>query len=397
MEILNKLSKREKYLIYGLTLLLIIFIYINLIREPIKNNNYKNDILYDEKVYNSLIDERKKLNEDIKDINNELSKFNIEANRFGKFIKLEEYLNDKKLNSQSLSRVKKIENIEQDIYYIESKSEIELELAEIFELLNYIKDKNLQIEYLSIIRQDVDRFNVDLNLREYTISSIPFTGIVTTENFKEEKIENDNLLDELYGDKIDQEEVEKIYNKNFAKNSHSNISSENKVQNEELKKVEEKEIENINLKKMEDLVLDAILIEKDMENSKFVFSSDYLSNNKEIHIKNELFKIIEFLDKTQRILLTDGLDLEESPPKFLNFDDYYTFSFSGDQGSRLRLIFKDKNDEYHKFEVVKQYDDYQSVEFSLEYLKDLFPIELVKIEKIGDSDVSLKDFIIISK
>lgn len=402
MGIFDKLSKREKYLIYVLTILLIIFAYINLVRDPINNNrDLINEYCYDSEVYFSLINERDQLKNDIDSINNKMNRYNVTIDEFGNFIKLDELLLEENLKSQVISRVNKIDNIESDIFYIESISEIETKLEEIPKLLDYISNKNLHIENLLVKRRDVNNFTIKVTLREYTTSSIPFTGIVTTTDFREDKIENENLLDELYGEKKNEEVIESVYSNTTSQStSNSNTKSTEKSSYQEKEVPERTVVDEViekDFTKFDELISDIILIENNLLNKKYIFSSDYLNDNKEILNNTEFIESLIVENDEQILLLTKDLIFEDAFPKLINSDNYYSFQFSGDLGTRLKFIFKDSLGEYHKFEIVKQYDDFQSVEFSLEYLKELFPLELVKIEKSGDSDVPIKEFIIYSE
>lgn len=404
MNYLRDLSKREKILIYILSLMLIIFIYFNLIR-PEKSISASTESIFNEEFYTKLVNERNELESEIDELDKKLNNYKIPSDNFGENLDLKLFSEENKIEllSQSVSRVEKLDLIDSDIFYINTNSEIEGNLEDILKVLNHINLNNLYIDEFSLNRKTTDVFSLYLSLKEYTISDIPFTGIVSNEDYSIESVEDNNLLDSLYGEDDKDEVVDDSKDKNVINNSSTNNPSSynNDFKNNQLdskddtkvnvtKDVEKDEIVNKDYSGIE-IFLENLESIENKTDKKLLFNLKYFEQIKEEMLMDNLIENFNIENEELVITFEEELDLMGYGP-VLDKPCYLLFDFDGSLNDRYEFIFIDKEKNLYKFETVKQFEDFQSLEYSLKYLKEKFPLKLNKIKITGGTNGKIKNF-----
>ncbi len=432
-----ELTKREKLLIYILSLTLLIFLYINFIRDSKVNevNAYSNKVNVNQ--YNEMIDIKDNL------INKMKSSDYIEENlssrhkNFGQRLNTEKLIKDLDLNlkSISISQVQKENFKDVEVYYISSITNLEGTKENIVEYLKKLNEiEFLYIEDLAITRIDKVNHSMDLTLKEYTLLELPNSGVVRRSNFTTEEINNDStLLDNLYGNLEEnkeslEEEKEEIKStvsntKSSSKSIRNNTSKENKDSNTsikeelELSKEENIETEEIFQKSKEDetslnfrtidekkpITIGESYLRNYVEqwDINFVFNSNYFIDSK-ISEKLEFQEGFVINERNGEVILNVNglLDLKDIEPIISKPEDLFAFEFETDLGSRIFLDFQDSSGNIYSVEAVKQYENWQNVEFGLPIESELYPVEIVSIRclnKIGECNGQIKNFVFLSK
>lgn len=394
MKFFKDLSKREKILIYILTLLLTLFVYVYFIRESIlvdKNVQASNYASKDD--YNLLVnkydEERLKLN------NNNLSLEDIEGseNSFGKNLDLEKLNQEGKYNikSYNISNVVMEEREGLKVFYIDKDLILSGDLENLISFLELIKSKNkLFIKDISLNRIDEQIFDASLTIREYTLREVPYTGIKYKHdnqmaNSVEAGGEDKSLLSELYG----KEEVTNVSNSSYSKpsseksrktstNPEEDLSEnlndktlETPIEKEEISLEETpnyKFIDNNNKAYNEDLNL---LGENYYFNSTFV--DEHFEQIKEISnindlIKNDSEEILEFEFRYKLVFSDLDLKINEKINKI-------SFELTGPKDLKAKMYFLDKSKSIYTIDLTKNIDGNEII--SVDLNKDYkYPITL---------------------
>ena len=175
------LNKREKILIYVLTIVLLLFIYMNFIRDAkvTKINSLKlNESTAQE--CEDLIKLNSSFESDIKNLSKVNDRISTQHLNFGNRVDLAEKIVEHNLEliSYSISKPQKESYEGMDYIYIESVSILEGTLGYFINLLKYIeKIEYLYINEYSINRINHEKFQFTIILREFTLKDLPITGI----------------------------------------------------------------------------------------------------------------------------------------------------------------------------------------------------------------------------
>lgn len=431
-----ELTKREKLLIYILSLTLLIFLYINFIRDSKVNevNAYSNKVNVNQ--YNEMIDIKDNLINKIKSSDYIEENLSSRHENFGQRLNTENLIEDLNLDlkSISISQVQKENFKDVEVYYISSITNLEGTKENIVEYLKKLNEiEFLYIEDLAITRIDKVNHSMDLTLKEYTLLELPNSGVVRRSNFTTEEINNDStLLDNLYRNleenKESLEEEKEIKTtvsntKSSSKSTRNNTSKENKDSNTTVKKELEISIEenidteeNFQKSKEDETSLNFRTIDEkkpitigesylrnyvEQWDINFVFNFNYFIDRK-IAEKSELQEGFAIDDRNGEVILNVNglLDLKDIKPIISKPEDLFAFEFETDLGSRIFLDFQDSSGNIYSVEAVKQYESWQNVEFGLPIESELYPVEIVSIRclnKIGECNGQIKNFVFLSK
>lgn len=394
MKFFNDLSKREKILIYILTLLLTLFAYVYFIRESIlidKNALTSNYVGKDD--YNLLVNKYDE--EKLKLENNNLSLEDIEEseNSFGKNLDLEKLNQSGKYNikSYNISNVMKEEREGLKVFYIDKDLILSGDLGNIISFLELIKSKNkLFIKDISLNRINEQIFDASLTIREYTLKEVPYTGINYKHNNQMANSvkaggDDKSLLSALYG----KEEVTNVSNSNYSKPSSKKTSKTNINKEEDITEnladktletpIEKEEIsleetpnykfiDNNNKAYNEDLNL---LAENYYFSSTFV--DEHFEKIKEISnindlIKNDSKEILEFEFRNKLVFSDLDLKINEKINKI-------SFELTGPKDLKAKMYFLDESKSIYAIDLAKNIDGNEII--SVDLNKDYkYPITL---------------------
>lgn len=394
MKFFKDLSKREKILIYILTLLLTLFVYVYFIRDSIlMNKNVQASNYCSKEDYNLLINKynEEKLNLD----SNNLFLENIEGSEksFGKNLDLEKLNQEGKYNikSYNISNVMMEDREGLKGFYIDKDLILSGDLENIISFLEFIKSKSkLFIKDINLNRIDEQIFDARLIIREYTLKEVPYTGISYKHNNQMDssvKIGEDDksLLSALYG----KEEITNPPNSNYSKGASKKAS-------QTITNKEEDITENLTEKTMEtpiekeDTPLEEAIDYKFIDDNNkaynkdlnlldenYYFNSTFVNENfeliKEVSnisdlIKNESKDILEFEFRNKLVFSDLDLKIDENINKV-------SFELTGPKGLEAKIYFLDKTKSIYTVDISKNIDGNEVI--SVDLNKDYkYPITL---------------------
>lgn len=426
---INNLSKREKLLIYILTLVLVIFIYISFIRSNkslalnkiSENENIKKEIESQIIINNNLksnINDNKELQVTIDNINN-----NFGTNKYIDNFIIENNLN---LISFSNSNIQKVTSDNFEYFFIDKEYSINGNINTITELLkNISQNKDLHIESYNIIRQDMEDFNLNLKLREYTFKELPITGIVKMENnnSNNEINENSNLIESLYGNKEEptnnKEDKEIINNKKSEDKTSENISYSNsnnqknntsirntngvKETNTSSEKIESEVVTDMSNPKKEiainsDNLNQTSLITSDKiskindyrrlfqieknKNFSFILDEEFIINNNDFISNNTNFDSINHFTDNLSLTIIDSLILSDE--NILINDEFIYLEVEGPEDTKISIYTLDSTYKLYEHTLYKISNDKESFVVDISELKIPLKIESIILnDKLG--------------
>lgn len=382
MKFFMDLSKREKILIYILTLLLILFVYLNFIREALLNEKNAEAASYMSKDdYQILLAEYNKEKSNFDKNSLFLEGAEGPSNNFGKNLDLEKLSQDGpiNINSFNISNVMMEKRKDLNVFYIDKNLLISDSLENIESFLSLITSNDeLYLRNISINRLDENNFEANITVREYTLKEVPYTGINYKYNNKSNNsLENgdQSLLAALYGK--EEEEVNLDYSRS---SSSSGLKKANKA--EDVTKSEDKDIieeekpeENAEVNKEEIPSFNYI----DDNNKKynqnlrigeesFYFNSDFISANldklADISNVNELKE-----ESTNEILefeFRNKLVLSDFDIKF-SYNVYkISFELNGPNDLKGKIYFLDDTKTLYTVDFTKLVDGYEAIDLYLD-------------------------------
>lgn len=406
MEQIKNLSKREKFLLYILILLSIFMFYSLKIKDTnsnkisILNENIKLKTKYDEQLLirkNTLLELKKQ-----KDVEQIIKNHHQD---FGSRIDVKENIQNSslKLNSYSQSNIQRENKDDLNFYYIESNIIVEGQNDNIINFVELLSKTNyLYIDKISINKKSIDSNILSLNLKEYTILNIPYTGIVNNsrdiESNEEDTIEG-NLLQELYDDKkVSNEHDNKEVNVSSEKSNNNTASlKDSKSTNQEAKedqlstvvktetKVEDvliyKEVNALDPINLQDkiayikdnyLVLEATF-KNEMKDLSMLLTEEYIKDNSDFMIENSNIKDINHFTDELIIKIKSKISFSDNPI-YMNKDNLY-LDINLPKDSNFNILLTDSENNLIKLDGKKDKDGWESFYFKIEEDK-LNPIRL---------------------
>lgn len=300
------LNKREKILIYVLSIVLLLFIYMNFIRDAkvTKINSLKLNESTAQECEN-LIKLNSTFESDIKNLSKVNDRISTQHLNFGNRVDLAEKIVEHNLEliSYSISKPQRESYKGMDYSYIESVSILEGTLGYFINLLKYIEN----IEYLymneySINRINHEKFQFTIILREFTLKDLPITGIAYREINGDSELSNpdSSLINALYNNDsniIDEDKEEETNTSSNTKNnssvnksaskSNTSKSSSSPSTKEQSSNKSEPNLESLSSKPTKEEVIELIYPEKNVEIDNKT-SEEIILNNPE-----DIFKLIE--------------------------------------------------------------------------------------------------------
>ncbi len=439
-----ELSEREKLLIYILTIILIIFIYISFIRDSLINEVNSSDYSKDKisieayREINTFCEDLKIEIQSLKEVEDINSKHHSE---FGKKIDTKDIINknDLKLKNILISQVNKGNLEGLDFYYIKSDTKIESNIEKVIEYIEeLVAAECLYIENMRLNRIGKNEISLDIGLREYTLTELPYSGIVVKGNYTSENEnineKDENLLDTLFGEEKNiAEESENEKKSNLSKNTKNNSKlktnkkaekdvaldlemQENLQEGDENLEIEynsenEEISQSLNLEKF--ILIDEkkpvtigssflrnYVLDWDIE---FILNYDYFRNNRENLIKQtgviDNFSINENNGEVT-LGVSNTLEFGNSPLIISDPFDLFVFEFDAPIGGRIFIDFVDSLGSEFSIEAVKQFEEWQNIEFGINTGINSYPIKIVSIrceDSTGNNNGKIKNLSIFTK
>lgn len=413
MKFFMDLSRREKILIYILTLLLILFVYINFFRSSLlESKNIEAASYISEEDYEILLEKYDKEKSNFKSNSLILEEREGSSNNFGKNFDLEKLSQEGLYNivSFNISNVMMEKRDDLNVFYIDKSLVISDTLESIEEFLKLITSNDeLYLADISLNRLDENLFEAHIKIREYTLKEIPYTGISYKHNNNSDNplaSDEDSLLATLYG------KEEKEINSASTRSSKSTNSSKTK-NNEEPKKDEE--IIDSENELQENLVSD---LETEIEEGKayeFIDSNNEKHNNNLKLLEKTFYFDSEFintnLENLANISNIDQLNEKNSDDILeLGFRDklilsdfdidisynIYKISFelSGPKDLRGKIYFSDDSISIYSVDFVKFVDGYENIEIYLDKTYE-YPLKIqsIIIEAYAWEDIFFRNLV----
>ncbi|WP_054252033.1 hypothetical protein [Neofamilia massiliensis] len=381
MKFIMDLSKREKILIYILTLLFILFIYLNFFKGSIlntKNTEAASYISNDD--YEILLAEYDKEKSKLDKNTIYLEEVESQYKNFGKNLDLEKISQDGSIviNSFNISNVMMENKDDLKVFYIDKSLIISDTLEKIENFLNLIVSNNeLFLKDINLSRIDEDIFEANIKVREYTLREVPYSGInYKHNNNSENSLENKegSLLSALYGKEEKETTIDSINN---SKTTRSTNNNREEVVNSETQIIEDEEVfeENIETKVEDNLAYKFIDENNESYNERlkllekrFYFNSDFINSN----IEN--LSDISNIDKLNKENTNEILEFDFSNKLiFSDFDikidyDIYKISFeiNGPKDLSGSIYFLDESMTLYTVDFLKFADGYENIEIFLD-------------------------------
>lgn len=436
------ISNREKILIYILSLVLIIFLYVSFVRDPLANevsaSNYSNSNLFystyegiNKRYENNLLEL-----ENMKDVK---EKIDLLHKDFGRYIDTKNLVeeNDLELQNITISPINKEKINDLDVFYIQSITRLEGYLPNI---LNYIEEveqnDKLFIEKIHLDRIDKEKLFVEMILREYTLIEIPYSGIViknVEDNESEESFEEVNsLIDSIYGTEAKSEEKDNSLPKSQENDNYlpSLKPNSNQKNIKDLKtndiSIEAKESENNDtVDGVGNTVVTAMITEDKVknyndfltldENLSSVINQSFIKNylpNWNINLllnsnyfdknynslKNNYNVLNNFFmnyDTNEIVLFIDSkIDLSNSPIVITEPSDLIIFEFDSSIGSTITMNCETFSGNILELESKKKNDGWQIGEIRLPIESYEYPLKIISLRYnngVGDDSGFIKN------
>lgn len=421
------ISNREKILIYILSLVLIIFLYVSFVRDPLANevsaSNYSNSNLfystYEEvsrRYENNLLELEK-----MKDAK---EKIDLLHKDFGMYIDTKNLVeeNDLELKNITISPINKEKINNLDVFYIQSITRLEGYLPNILHYIEEVEQNDkLFIENISLDRIDKEKLFVEIRLREYTLIEIPYSGIVVKnveDNGSEESFEEVNsLIDSIYGSEAKSEEKDNNLTKSQENDNYlpSLKPNSNQKNIKDLKtndiSIDAKESEkNDTVDGVGNTVVTAMITEDKVknyndfltldENVSSVINQSFLNNylpNWNVNLllnsnyfdknynslKNNYNVLNNFFmnyDTNELILFIDSkINLSNSPIVITEPSDLIIFEFDSNIGSTITMNCETFSGNILELELKKKNDGWQIGEIRLPIESYEYPLRIISL------------------
>ena len=436
------ISNREKILIYILSLVLIIFLYVSFVRDPLANevsaSNYSNSNLfystYEEvsrRYENNLLELEK-----MKDAK---EKIDLLHKDFGMYIDTKNLVeeNDLELKNITISPINKEKINNLDVFYIQSITRLEGYLPNILHYIEEVEQNDkLFIENISLDRIDKEKLFVEIRLREYTLIEIPYSGIVVKnveDNGSEESFEEVNsLIDSIYGSEAKSEEKDNNLTKSQENDNYlpSLKPNSNQKNIKDLKtndiSIDAKESENNDtVDGVGNTVVTAMITEDKVknyndfltldENLSSVINQSFIKNylpNWNINLllnsnyfdknynslKNNYNVLNNFFmnyDTNEIVLFIDSkIDLSNSPIVITEPSDLIIFEFDSSIGSTITMNCETFSGNILELESKKKNDGWQIGEIRLPIESYEYPLKIISLRYnngVGDDSGFIKN------
>ena len=436
------ISNREKILIYILSLVLIIFLYVSFVRDPLANevsaSNYSNSNLfystYEEvsrRYENNLLELEK-----MKDAK---EKIDLLHKDFGMYIDTKNLVeeNDLELKNITISPINKEKINNLDVFYIQSITRLEGYLPNILHYIEEVEQNDkLFIENISLDRIDKEKLFVEIRLREYTLIEIPYSGIVVKnveDNGSEESFEEVNsLIDSIYGSEAKSEEKDNNLTKSQENDNYlpSLKPNSNQKNIKDLKtndiSIDAKESENNDtVDGVGNTVVTAMITEDKVknyndfltldENVSSVINQSFLNNylpNWNVNLllnsnyfdknynslKNNYNVLNNFFmnyDTNELILFIDSkINLSNSPIVITEPSDLIIFEFDSNIGSTITMNCETFSGNILELELKKKNDGWQIGEIRLPIESYEYPLKIISLRYnngVGDDSGFIKN------
>ena len=436
------ISNREKILIYILSLVLIIFLYVSFVRDPLANevsaSNYSNSNLfystYEEvsrRYENNLLELEK-----MKDAK---EKIDLLHKDFGMYIDTKNLVeeNDLELKNITISPINKEKINNLDVFYIQSITRLEGYLPNILHYIEEVEQNDkLFIEKIHLDRIDKEKLFVEMILREYTLIEIPYSGIViknVEDNESEESFEEVNsLIDSIYGTEAKSEEKDNSLPKSQENDNYlpSLKPNSNQKNIKDLKtndiSIDAKESENNDtVDGVGNTVVTAMITEDKVknyndfltldENVSSVINQSFLNNylpNWNVNLllnsnyfdknynslKNNYNVLNNFFmnyDTNELILFIDSkINLSNSPIVITEPSDLIIFEFDSNIGSTITMNCETFSGNILELELKKKNDGWQIGEIRLPIESYEYPLKIISLRYnngVGDDSGFIKN------
>lgn len=436
------LSSREKILVYILSLVLIVFLYVSFVRDTLSNevnaSNFSSN-----GINHSTYMEIKELHDDfsleLESMKITKDKIDLYHNDFGKLIDTKTIAEEKNLELKniSISPINKGEIDDVEVFYVQSITRLEGSLGNILEYLKEVKqNEKLFVENISLNRIDKEKLFLEIALREYTLKEVPYSGIVSKNNNdanSEDSSEDfTSLIDSIYGNKAESENEDTENNRNTPKvkssfsekgndklKSNEVIDSNKAILNEEnthnegstvvTTMITEDKIKNYNnfLKINDNMssIIDQSFLNNYLLNwdVNLIIDSNYFDKNY-IRLKNNPNVLNNFFidsETSEFTLFIDGVvDLNNTPIVINKPKDLIVFEFDGNVGSKILFDCKTSSEDIVVLEGSKKIDGWQIIEFTLPVDSNMYPLGIISfkcIDKAGNNSGFIKNLATIEK
>lgn len=416
-------TKSERNLLFILTILLAIFIYVNLIRSDLINTNECLKIQIVE--IDGKVEELNLLKDNISELKAKESNSDVESakreihNSFGSvynFITSSEESN--RVQNYSISKPYDSTLYEIPVSRIDSGFTLEGKLEDLLSFLEKLNEQKYLIQdSLDLVRIDKNNFRLQMNISEITLTQLPYSGIEYSGSTHIEGMEGSSLLESLYSSSnnksiYEEENTNQVYNKSTV----ASISSSDEVQKNNV-------VESSTLKANETAGVvnyETYFGSLDENNNKVINSGSLSKYNNDYYVNllldskcfDENESVIKkdsnligsiYLDNytgETTIEIKESISLDKLSLKIERPNDAYTLQFRAPENSKIDLELLSRDGNLINVEGVVSKDGWNELNFELPRDENLYPISLNNISVSGegeDLNGAVKNFATLNK